>query len=174
MGTEQCFDSTGQIEFEKRKMMDDEEILRFSDYREFERKKVAYHAVWQRKDAAFLEMTIDAIEPLTSSEPGWFVSPPAAEHVTWCDVPTPPKPIRTPDPPYPPTARSDRIQGSVELFMSLGADGKQKNVTVLRSVRKDLDDQAAAVVPQWQFKPAMCGAVPMPWELRVEINFHLY
>jgi len=174
MGTEQCFDSTSLMQFEKRKMMDEDEILRFSDYREFGKKKVAYHAVWQRNDAPFLEITIDAIEPLTLNDPKWFVSPPAAEQVTWCDTPTPPKPVHTPDPSYPPTARNDRVQGPVQLFMALGADGKVRNVAVIRSLRKDLDDPAAAAASEWQFQPAMCGAIPMPWDLRVEINFHLY
>jgi protein TonB len=65
-------------------------------------------------------------------------------------------PVKTKNvaPIYPPYAKQTRTQGVVMLDVTIGTDGKVKDIKVLRSV-KELDDAAVTAVRGWEFKPTM-------------------
>jgi TonB family protein len=84
-----------------------------------------------------------------------------------------PKIIHKIQPEYSEAARKDKLQGSVLLGVTIGADGKPKNIQVLRGLRSDLDANAIAAVTQWQFSPAVRQGSPVAVSAHVEINFKL-
>jgi TonB family protein len=65
-------------------------------------------------------------------------------------------------------------QGTVILAMAVGIDGKVHDVKVARPLDSVLDQKAIEAVRQWQFSPARMRGLPVPVEVNVEVNFHLY
>lgn len=86
---------------------------------------------------------------------------------------TPPRAIFAPDPMYSEEARQNKIQGSVVLWLLVGADGKPSNIKVSRSVGHGLDQEAIDAVKKWTFEPATIGGKPVPVQINVEVNFRL-
>src|SRR5271167_3364569 len=86
---------------------------------------------------------------------------------------TPPRAISVPDPKYPEKARHDKIQGSVVLWLEVGADGKPSNIKVTRAIGHGLDEEAIDAVKQWKFEPATLNGQPVPVMINVEVNFRL-
>ena len=87
---------------------------------------------------------------------------------------TPPKTIFAPDPKYSEEARQNKIQGSVVLWLVVGADGKPSNIKVTRSIGHGLDQEAIDAVKKWTFEPATLDGKPVPVQINVEVNFRLY
>ena len=73
---------------------------------------------------------------------------------------------------YPQSAIDDKVSGTVIVSFVVTPDGSVKDVHVIDSVRKDLDDAAIAVIkksPKW--KPAPSGKDSEP--LNIPIKFRL-
>nr|MBA3297412.1 energy transducer TonB [Acidobacteriota bacterium] len=72
-------------------------------------------------------------------------------------------PAKTRDlrPVYPPIAVASRVERRVMIEAIIGADGRVKDATVLRSIPL-LDQAALAAVRQWQFTPTLLNGVPPP------------
>ncbi len=87
---------------------------------------------------------------------------------------TPPRAIFAPDPNYSEEARQNKIQGTVVLWLVVGADGKPSNIKVSRSVGHGLDEEAIEAVKRWKFEPATLNGQPVPVMINVEVNFRLY
>jgi TonB family protein len=85
-----------------------------------------------------------------------------------------PKVIHEPDPEYSEGARKARLQGVVVLSIVVDAEGKTRNIKVLRSLGGGLDEKAIEAVRQWRFVPAKKNGVPVSVEIRVDVAFHLY
>ena len=85
----------------------------------------------------------------------------------------PPKPIYTPAPEYTPSARTDRIQGKVVVFIRLDADGIPHDMKVVKGLRSDLDEKAIEAVSRWRFTPAMKDGNPVAVAVNVEVVFKL-
>src|SRR5271167_2681401 len=66
--------------------------------------------------------------------------------------PTPPWAIFSPDPKYSDEARHNNIQGTVVLWLVVGADGKPSNIKVTRSLGHGLDEEAIDAVKRWKFE----------------------
>jgi protein TonB len=49
-----------------------------------------------------------------------------------------------------------------------------QNVHVERALGMGLDEKAIEAVRQYRFRPAMKNGVPVPVEIKVEVNFRLY
>ena len=69
---------------------------------------------------------------------------------------TPPEPILSPRPAYPPLAARQRVGGTVIIQALVDENGAVQDVTVLRGVKPDLglDAAAAGAVRRWRFRPA--------------------
>lgn len=76
---------------------------------------------------------------------------------------------KCPDPPYPPAARAQRIQGRVLLLITVGENGIADHIGVVDGLDGGLTEQAVEAVQQWRFKPAI-GADGKPFATRVPID----
>lgn len=66
----------------------------------------------------------------------------------------PPRPISTPQPPYPREAARTRASGSVVVQFTVGADGRVSDVTVVRARPRGLfEDAVVDTVSTWRFEP---------------------
>jgi len=64
--------------------------------------------------------------------------------------------------------------GSTILSIVVATDGSVSKAKVLRGLRRDLDAKALEAVKQWRFEPGTKKGVPVPVELDVQVEFHLY
>jgi len=87
---------------------------------------------------------------------------------------TQPRPIYEPDPDYSDAARKAKYQGSVVLWLVVGADGLPHNIRVQRSLGMGLDEKAIAAVSTWRFQPATLNGQPVAVEVNVQVSFRLY
>jgi periplasmic protein TonB len=86
----------------------------------------------------------------------------------------PPIAIFTPDPEFSEEARKAKFSGNVVVSLIVGADGKPRNVHVLRGVGMGLDEKAVEAVQQYKFKPALQNGKPVAVYLNVEVNFQIF
>lgn len=83
-----------------------------------------------------------------------------------------PKKIRNVLPVYPDIAKQMRAEGVVILECVIDADGRVRDVKVLRSIAV-LDRAAIDAVRQWQYTPTLLNGVPVPVVMTVTVNFSL-
>jgi len=84
-----------------------------------------------------------------------------------------PQPLNTPEPQYSDSARKARIQGTVRLNVTVGADGRVQDAVVVKSLDPSLDANAIATLKTWKFMPATKDGKPVPFQMPVEVTFHL-
>lgn len=82
--------------------------------------------------------------------------------------------IYDPDPEYSEEARQAKYQGTVVLWVVIGADGRAHQVRVQRSLGMGLDEKAIEAVRQWRFQPSMKDGQAVAVQVNVEVNFRLY
>jgi protein TonB len=87
---------------------------------------------------------------------------------------TAPKPVYAPVPEYADGARRKKINGTVTLAMIVTAEGRVRDVKVIKSLDPDLDKQALAAVSTWKFEPATKDGKPVPVHLSTDVTFRLY
>lgn len=85
----------------------------------------------------------------------------------------PPVAIHTPDPKFSKQARKAKFSGVVVVSLIVGADGKPRNVHVLRGAGMGLDEQALKAVQKYKFKPATLNGRPVAVYVNVEVNFQI-
>jgi TonB family protein len=115
--------------------------------------------------------------------------PPAAPHPAAAPIPATPTPeggvlrvgggVTAPmltskvEPQYSEEARRDHVEGTVVLTAVVGSDGVAHELSVLRSLRPDLDRKAIETVSQWKFRPGEKDGKPVNVQVTVEVNFRL-
>jgi len=85
-----------------------------------------------------------------------------------------PKATYAPDPEYVDRARREKINGSVVVSMIVTAEGKVRDVKVIKGLDPDLDKQAVAAVRTWKFEPATKDGKAVAVHLKAEAAFKLY
>ncbi len=65
-----------------------------------------------------------------------------------------------------------RISGTVLVGLVVSSKGEPKDVHVVKSLDKDIDQSAVDAVKQWLFEPAKKGDRPVAVRVTVEIRFH--
>ena len=76
---------------------------------------------------------------------------------------------------YPPQAAQDKVEGKVVVQFTVKKTGKIDNVKVLRSVRKDLDDEAVRVVKMMpDFIPAKQDGELTDMPYTIPVSFKLF
>jgi protein TonB len=85
-----------------------------------------------------------------------------------------PRVIYSPDPEYSDEARKAKYQGTVVLWMVVGADGLPRDIQVSRSVGLGLEQRAIEAVRNWRFDPARKDGRPVAVQINVEVDFRLY
>jgi len=80
-----------------------------------------------------------------------------------------------PDPLYSEEARQTKLQGSVVLSVLVGADGRAKDVRVVRGLGMGLEENAIQAIRNWEFVPAKDAAQrPFASWIKVETVFRLF
>lgn len=85
-----------------------------------------------------------------------------------------PTPIYQPPPEYSEEARRAKYQGTVVLMLVVDEMGIPTNVRILSPLGMGLDEKALECVRKWKFQPAQDQGHPIPMEIAVEVEFHLY
>jgi len=85
-----------------------------------------------------------------------------------------PRAIYAPEPEFSDEARKSKYQGEVTLLATIGADGRPKNLTVVRSLGMGLDEKALETVRTWRFDPAKKDGHPVAVQMNIIVNFHLF
>lgn len=86
---------------------------------------------------------------------------------------TPPKATYMPNPEYSEKARKKKISGTVLVAMVVMPDGKVRDVTVIKSLERSLDQQAIAAVRTWTFEPATKDGNRVAVHVRAEVSFRI-
>jgi TonB family protein len=80
--------------------------------------------------------------------------------------------IRRVTPDYPSAARRDGIEGSVDLDVTVSAQGLVKEVSVAHAEPADVFDKAAlAAVRKWKYDPRFVDGLPAEAQLKVHLDF---
>jgi periplasmic protein TonB len=85
-----------------------------------------------------------------------------------------PRAIYAPEPEFSEEARKAKYQGVCTLGLVVGVDGRPTNIRVLSSLGMGLDEKAIEAVKNWKFEPAKKDGHPVPVEIALEVDFHLY
>jgi TonB family protein len=86
---------------------------------------------------------------------------------------TPPVAIYRPDPEFSEQARKARYSGTVWLSVLIDAEGRVRDIHVIRSLGMGLDEKAIEAVTRWKFKPGMKNGHPIAVRATVQMNFTL-
>lgn len=87
---------------------------------------------------------------------------------------TAPRVIYAPEPEFSEEARRTKYQGTVVLWLIVGADGRTRDIRVYRSLGMGLDEKAIEAIRHWLFEPGRKDGVPVAVQVNVEVNFRLY
>jgi TonB family protein len=87
---------------------------------------------------------------------------------------TPPRAIYAPDPEFSEEARKAKFQGTVVLWLIVGADGRTHEVRIQRSLGMGLDQKAIEAIRQWRFEPGRKDGIPVAVQVNIEVSFVLY
>jgi periplasmic protein TonB len=85
-----------------------------------------------------------------------------------------PRAIYAPEPDYSEEARKAKYQGTVVLWVIVGADGRPHDIRVQRSLGMGLDQNAIEAVRQWRFEPARKNGQPVAVQVNIEVDFRLF
>jgi periplasmic protein TonB len=87
----------------------------------------------------------------------------------------PPKVLEKNEPAYTEEAREARLEGSVLLALTIDAEGKPKDIKVVRALGLGLDEKAIEALGTWKFQAATLKKDNEPVAVRanVEVNFRL-
>ena len=88
-------------------------------------------------------------------------------------VHTKPLPVKQVDPEYPEWLREMRIEGRVDVYFVVKADGHVADAKAVRSTHEGLSKIAVEAVQQWIFHPATVEGKPVNCRLIVPITFAL-
>jgi protein TonB len=74
---------------------------------------------------------------------------------------------------YPAAAKSARVQGTVELEITVTKDGIPAELRVVRSPSDDLSESALVAVRQWRYRPTLLNGSPVEIISTVIVNYTL-
>ncbi len=84
-----------------------------------------------------------------------------------------PKAIQTPYPQYSEEARQAKYEGDVNVLLIVDSEGIPRNIVVVKSIGKGLDEKAVEAVRTWRFTPALRDSKPVPVQIQITVNFRL-
>jgi len=83
--------------------------------------------------------------------------------------------IRCPEATYSDAAVKAKLQGTVELTVTVTPEGRVRNIAVRKALGKGLDENAISAVRDWTFAPALDpDGKPVAVRQTIECTFHLY
>jgi TonB family protein len=85
-----------------------------------------------------------------------------------------PQVIHSVDPEFTDAARQAKYEGAVSIQLIVDRQGNPENIQVVRHLGMGLDEKAIEAVRQYKFRPAMFQGKPVPVQMVINVNFHLY
>ncbi len=85
-----------------------------------------------------------------------------------------PQALSTPDPEYTEEARRAKTQGTCILWLIVDAEGRPRDIRIVRGLGFGLDAKAVEAVKQWRFEPALKDGKPVNVQISVEVGFRLF
>jgi protein TonB len=82
--------------------------------------------------------------------------------------------LSKPEPLYTDAARQARIIGTVVLRAVFSADGRVRNIMVIKPLPYGLTEQALIAARGIRFTPAILDGVPVSMFVQLEYNFNLF
>jgi TonB family protein len=86
---------------------------------------------------------------------------------------TPPSLAYKIEPEYSEEARMARVEGTVLVRATIGADGTAQNMQVVKGMGLGLNEKALQAISQWKFKPGTKDGQAVPVLANIEVNFRL-
>ncbi len=77
------------------------------------------------------------------------------------------------EPEYSPEARAAKYDGTVLLNTEIGADGRVRDIQVIRPLGLGLDEKAVEAVTKWRFEPGTISGQPVAVRATIEVKFKL-
>ncbi len=87
---------------------------------------------------------------------------------------SPPVLVSSVDAEFSDEARRAKYQGVSVVSLIVDAHGNPQRIHVVRKLGMGLDEKAIEAVQQYKFRPSMLGGKPVPVEITIEVNFHIY
>ena len=87
---------------------------------------------------------------------------------------SPPRIIFQQEPEFSEPARQAKYQGVVTLRLVVNNEGLPTKIRIVSPLGCGLDAKAVHAVETWRFKPAEKAGQPVPAEIVIEVDFHLY
>lgn len=85
----------------------------------------------------------------------------------------PPLPVSQAAPVYPYELKKRGITGRVELTFTVDAEGRVRDVVVIRATHPAFGEAGAAAIRQWKFRPGSIDGRPVPARMRQPLSFAL-
>jgi TonB family protein len=92
---------------------------------------------------------------------------------TLCDEITMPVLVEKVNPVYPPSAREEKVTGTVIVNTVVTEDGMVDAIEVVESPDERLSAAAVEAIKKWQFEPALCDGKPVAVYYNLTVNFRL-
>lgn len=86
----------------------------------------------------------------------------------------PPQLVYSVDPEFSDEARKAKYQGESVVSLIVDTNGMPRNIRVVRVLGMGLDEKAVEAVKQYRFKPAQYHGHPVPVEIVIYVDFHIY
>lgn len=99
--------------------------------------------------------------------------PNGATHFVGARV-SPPRALFSPQPAFDPRARQAGYSGSVTLVVVVSEGGIPRDIHVAVPLGYGLDAKAVEAVQSWKFSPSQKDGHPVPVEVSLVVEFHLY
>jgi TonB family protein len=77
------------------------------------------------------------------------------------------------EPEYTKQARKAKLQGLVAVSFTVDTQGNPKDIRVVRSLGKGLDEKAVEALKKWVFYPATKDGAPIDYKATVDFSFKL-
>ena len=113
--------------------------------------------------------SVEAVEPFGTSLDN-RPTPPSSDSAPADAVPVP---AQTVSPEYPQLAIAADIEGDVVLLATIGQDGRVREVTVLRSAHRLLEEPARRAVLQYEYTPGIRDGAPAEYQIETTVRFRL-
>jgi protein TonB len=135
--------------------------------------QLVFEGTFTEGRAGALDETWRRVEPDSRSRPDIAIRDPDGPEGR-LDIPEGlPEVITRVDPVYPEAARRSKVDGTVLVQALVGADGRVKDTTIIKSIPA-LDAAAIAAVRRWVFKPGRLNGRPASVWVAVPVRFTLH
>jgi len=180
-GTERimCFDEANgalvSVEYPRGENQNPPEISRI-EYGAFNtvNGKLVPHEIRALKDRKVIaSVRVLEIAKITEENPSLFNVPANTEFWAQCDDMQETELLDCVQPSYPTSARTNREQGRVILYVVVEVDGSLSHMAIIHRATPDLEAAAIEAIRHWHYKPAACGQTPIRAETSIATDFWL-